>query len=851
MSISEIRREVESIEHVDDVTEVADGVLRVEESKMVLLVQGGERTREEDFQGISGEVKREVELVDHVFVTVEGTLLLVEGPVEDPSVSYVSGPSAAAGPQDIVEAIEDLSSGNLRRKSLDTRSPTDGGSDNTVGLLESVLRANLSRYYTPERVAELVARWVTGGGPRESVLNVACGSGRLLKTVVEEIEDPEHALGVDINETATTIARGRMGKSSVEDPDIWTEDFFDVRGRLSVDRQTTLSGTESPPPDRGFDCVVAHPPVGVPPSSNEDQVPSSGPFRRLEHGFVNGACKALAESGRGCFLLARSSVQDLEEKVLPESVRLVGLIDLPESLFPVTGPSPVLALVERSSRCDEMVLVKISSLDDTTDVLAAVHHPEVESDEVSAVRTQTDLSSTTVQTLLREPGAEPFLAGDLPQLEDVTEGVATGTTTGSNELFYFDRSEREESDIHDRFFTPVIDSTPDRGSVGDDDIGLFLFDLRDFVEEKEVDPRDVDSAVSALDGQYPSAAEYVDNRLRGVVRESPRGQITPRSVPMTNPDLVTSSITSDVTWHRVDVDAEEVLYHDKLQGISCGSGATERELRVILNNPLYRRLGERHFPVLEGDYVRVQIGPLCQLPVLTGQLSEEGIEELDELDPLDDSNPESAVFQKLVERVDGEYTSAVSAAYDALSPPNTLVGYNSDIDELKPGLSGDTAEGIDFELVNDDIPTGLNRMFRATELFGPRERLIDELHETYTDDLYRSFVSGVAPQFEGVLKDYIKEAGGEVEKRETDEGNLRYHYRYRGDWKLLRLKILIDDFFDGDLSDVMQGVREYRNRVAHGRSVEGWEGTADALLFALFVLSHRLLIDYRERHQLS
>jgi hypothetical protein len=58
--------------------------------------------------------------------------------------------------------------------------------------------------------------------------------------------------------------------------------------------------------------------------------------------------------------------------------------------------------------------------------------------------------------------------------------------------------------------------------------------------------------------------------------------------------------------------------------------------------------------------------------------------------------------------------------------------------------------------------------------------------------------------------------------------------------------MLLDDFFSGELLDVMQGVREQRNEIAHGRLLEDPELNADIILLSFFVFTYALLTEYNE-----
>jgi predicted RNA methylase len=800
-------------------------------------------------------IAEEFDAADYLLVSIEGAVLALEGTLADFEISYLPTYLGTIKRQDLSTAIDKLIQVRLKREQLPTDYLSANERNDVIALFEQVLTANLTTYYTPQPVAHIAANWVTSG-KRTSVIDAACGSGELLTTAIDAIGEPSHSIGIDQNGLACAITETRTRERDVSNCPIHAENFFAMFEEISTDAQQSLSQYIGPVEDPtsiprdGFDCVFAHPPEGRDDRRDEQYYDIDvEQFSRIEHRFVNTSCRLLADSGRGCFVLPPHSVRNLRERVLPDGVVLKRLVKLPESAFPIVGVEPILACVERASDDTELGLLNVSSFDGPDQICGAIHSTSAADtlDAVDAVSVQPDLPTTTIRTLLEAPGSAPFFTGDFPTLKDVTETIATGMTTGHNEGFYFNKSERAESNIQDRFFTPVIKSLPGEGAVTEEDIDHYLFDLREFVANHDLNERDVEEVRNALASIDPAAATYVEEVITPAIVEHGRlDSVLPCSIPLTNPDLVTGAITSAVTWHRVAVDADEVLYDTTVVGISCRE-APAADLLTLLNTPLYQRLNETQLPNFDADYVRVQIRPLRRLPILIEQFDNETLDQLQSLSPYESQESRETARTIILEGVDALYRSAVSKTYNAVSPLSTLSGYETQIEQLRAALDQVAEDGdIDAHLVDEEMISRLEETFRSAELFMSRERLVAELLTVYSEDRYWSFMGGTVSQFEGMLQDYVESTGGVVEPRKTENGKTRLEYRYRKDWKPLRLKILLDEFFSGDLLTVMQSVREQRNKIAHGRLLEEPEGNADIILLSFFVFTYALLNEYNE-----
>lgn len=857
MSISNFRQELREIEGVSRVAELADGLLLIDGPETLLVVYGEPQQAGHHSDDRLEVIEEEFDAADYLLISIEGAVLLLEGTINNFDVSYLPAYLGGVELEGVQSAVSSLITGTLERERLQMDYLSEDERYSVMELFEQVLAANLTTYYTPREVASLVSNWVTAGD-RTSVLDAACGSGELLTAAIDAIDEPTYSMGVDQNGLACAITETRIRERGITDWQIRTNNFFSILDEISTDPQRSLFKDSSlgeeghSLPEGGFDCVVAHPPAGRGVRDNDDRNPSNiRSYSRIEHQFVNAACQLLADSGRGCFVLPSHAVRNLRERVLPEGVVLKKLVKLPEMAFPIVGVEPVVACVERTQDESDIGILNVASFNNLDRICGAVHSTAAAetADNVVAVSVRSDISTTTLRTILDAPGAVPFFTGDLPTLEDVTERIATGVTTGHNRGFYFDEDQRAESEIDDKFFTPVIKSIPEESPITSEQIDCYLFDLREFVEENDLNARDFDEVLTALDPIDPEAAAHVEEMIAPAVRarQGSKG-VLPRSIPLTNPDLVTGAITSDVTWYRVEVNSDEVLYDTQVVGISCKDTPNPDTLQTLLNTPLYQRINKTQLPNLDADYVRVQIRPLRHLPIFIEQLREETLDRLNALSPYSSQESRETARTIILEGVDSSYRPAVSETYDAVSPLSTLSGYETQIEQLQAALDQVAEmEDLDTHLVDEEMTARLEETFRSAELFTSRERLVAELLAVYSEGRYWSFMGGTASQFEGMLQDYVESTGGQVDERETEEGNTRLEYRYRSaDWKPLRLKVLLDDFFSGELLEVMQSVREQRNEIAHGRLLEDPELNADIILLSFFVFTYALLTEYNE-----
>src|SRR5699024_1149823 len=123
-------------------------------------------------------------------------------------------------------------------------------------------------FYTPHQVSEVLAKLATisldQSDPKPSVYDFACGSGSLLLTVQEEINNKVLYFGQELNTTTYNLARMNLmmhgvpyDRMTLNNADTLEEDW---------PSKTDAQGIEHP---LNFDVVVANPPYSQPWDNND------------------------------------------------------------------------------------------------------------------------------------------------------------------------------------------------------------------------------------------------------------------------------------------------------------------------------------------------------------------------------------------------------------------------------------------------------------------------------------------------------------------------------------------------------------------------------------------------------
>ena len=850
MALRDLVAELRQLPSVTGVSTLSEGVIKVDGNHSAVVVHGlpVSPSEQTEIQSIEWQqLEYELQTTEFVIAPVEGTALVFEGGFHEFDISYVSTETGNIDSARLTTLIYNLYNGELRATpvSLDFLTADEQSSITTV--LQSIANANLGAYYTPKPVASLAVEWATADD-RESILDIGCGAGDLFSAAVETANDGTNAWAIDTNGIACALTAARTAQYGVEADHIRRQNAFELFE--PSESETRLNNTLTdflPAHDSGqYDCILSHPPVGsIHRLTGENQ--DSLPHRRIEHNFIATGCQLLAPGGRGCFIIPGRSIRHIRDQVLPNDVSITRIVSVPDTEFTTMGNEPTILCVERGVTDAAIGVVKISSFDEPDRALGAMFAPEsAESVEsVDAALVDADVNTTVLQTVRKAPGAAPFFEGQFPTLEEVTNQIVIGMTTGDNQTFYFDVEERAASAISEQFFTPVIKTLPEKNSViTKDQVSHYLFDLREFVDSNNLDPYDRTAVADALSSVDSAAAEYVATEIHDE-RQTTRG-VLPRSCSAENPDLVAHEVTRDLMWYRVDPELRPVLFSNNLRGIVCNDEIAPERLQTILNSPLYQLLNDSRFPRLERDTeaIRIQVRTLRRLPICLADLSDRAAAQLERLYPYDSPEQRESARSVIIGAVADEHRLAVAATYDAVSPLRTVRGYEAEIEQLRQILTEDLdRDPGTVELVDDSMIQKLEETYQSVELFKTRTRPITELMDVFGEQRYWSFLGGVAAQFEGVLQDYIEEHIGPVEYRQpADKDSKQWMYQPQdGKWKPLRLKILFDEVFSGNLQEVMQLVRERRNEIAHGRLLSDEEANAEALFLAFYIFTYAVL----------
>ncbi|GAA1785749.1 N-6 DNA methylase [Actinomadura chokoriensis] len=181
---------------------------------------------------------------------------------------------------------------------------------------------------TPDVLADLMAALATTGGPRvRSVLDPACGSGRLLAAVAAALEPGADVHGQEYRPVTASQARARLAETAPQ---------------VSVDVRTGDSLRDDAFPGLHADAVVCNPPYGDREWGHEDLALDTRwaygvpPRSEPELAWAQHALAHLAEGGHAVLLLppataSRSSGRRIRANLLRQGA-LCGIIALPAGL---------------------------------------------------------------------------------------------------------------------------------------------------------------------------------------------------------------------------------------------------------------------------------------------------------------------------------------------------------------------------------------------------------------------------------------------------------------------------------------------------------------------------------------
>jgi hypothetical protein len=472
---------------------------------------------------------------------------------------------------------------------------------------------------------------------------------------------------------------------------------------------------------------------------------------------------------------------------------------------------------------------------------------------------------------LEAPDAVPFLFSEsFDELGSVAQ-ARTGLTTGANEFFYFEDTEKDESDIPDSLFTPVLRKlSPDSQRVTKQDITWYLLDLRDIIEKARVglsSPSFGEFLDWLEENGYPSLVDHIgESRHQIRFNRDDLEALIPRSFTdrVRNPDLVAQGIFSrerpeQPAWWLVDID-DEVVFDKSVVGIHCPEETPPLALSSLLNTPLYRRLQKDSMALLHSDpnYAQFRIGELECLPIIGSCLNETFAQQMASLLPAESATEEIIIQNRIIEVCSRAERPAVHAALEAFSQHGlTWFLSGEELETLRERIEENTdPEEFLVTQFGDGLLADVQHTLSQADLFTDRREVLLDLVELFDQDRYQTFLIGLASQFEGVLVDYVEETGGRIESEiredeqdgDTTEYEVLVFYRPgREEPKKKDLKRLFDEFFEGAyLTFLQETVRERRNELAHGTLVDEPEQTAVLFLITFFGMTNNILHRYNQ-----
>ena len=221
-------------------------------------------------------------------------------------------------------------------------------------------------FYTPHQVSEVLAKLATisldQSDPKPSVYDFACGSGSLLLTVQEEINNKVLYFGQELNTTTYNLARMNLmmhgvpyDRMTLNNADTLEEDW---------PSKTDAQGIEHP---LNFDVVVANPPYSQPWDNNDRKLKDPrfkdyglAPKTKADYAFLLHGLYHLDQSGTMAIVLPhgvlfRGAKEGKIRETLLKKNQIDAIIGLPAGLFYSTG-IPTVVLVLKKNKTNRNVL---------------------------------------------------------------------------------------------------------------------------------------------------------------------------------------------------------------------------------------------------------------------------------------------------------------------------------------------------------------------------------------------------------------------------------------------------------------------------------------------------------------
>lgn len=826
-----ISEEVEDLPAVE-IVEMRDGGLVVETNSQAFHIF--------DSGGPHGQIETTPEAVDRVLVAVQNGFLEFQG--ED-ILQYELGEDHEYG-----ELLRQVLTGEAVHTKLESEEAS-----------ETLSEAGYVHGYTPQAIAEILTGWAITSED-DSVLDIATGSGTLLKQAATELNTESLLTGVEIHPLIAKLAKSRA--RDIDNAEIINQDFFDWRTpeqlKLGADNQEDHS-TEK------YDAVVGNPPIAsfLPPEQREkisEWIEGRRPS--LAAAFVAKAVPHLKDGGRGAFVLPKKALKDGLLVQLTKSCSIHRIVELPLGPFADAHSIELVVLTlakeERDPQIKETGIGRFNQMElpdnarglfqQPLDAILENRYNPYDAELVKA--SHADLEGRNVLRILSNPSiydiimSEGFTKlGDLSGVE-----IGSGVSTGNNDFFYFDPSEKEESDIDERFFHPVIKNPPgDIRSISEEEIDLYLLDLNRYVDELRSDSGEV-TEQRVLEGlESDGYTELVEHIESNPLRHRGNGlSFTPNYLgKLQNPDLIIPKFFDEPVCYTVELD--DVVFDSTVIGVQVDGEHRRDALARLLNTPLYREFFQTYAESMDLNWYRINITQLKEIPVIERALSEDTFERLEPFFPPEDDNDLVNLNHLLIESFETEEEKQALRRYLASRDNFAWSWFLTlpEFEEFQELLESDREQAHEFvvDRFDQNLLDQARQTFRHVEFFEDRRELLDDLLMEFEEGHYRGFLAGIVLQFEGVLADLVEEAGGDIIE-EDGKTEFKMPGKNRSQ-KRKNLDNLISQFFDGVFSEYLhETVRQRRNKIAHGDVIEDSRTLSIHFFVSFYALCNACLNEY-------
>lgn len=725
--------------------------------------------------------------------------------------------------------------------------------------LQRLADAGYIHGHIPDSLAELIAGWALSS-PDDSVLDIATGSGTLLQHAAEETEDT-NLVGIEIHPFIADLARGRLG--GISNAEIINIDFFDWN---SPGQQELETGDEDGANPEKFDVVIGNPPAGhlhtIAPNKQDEireRYPEAG--RSAGAAFVAKAVTHLKEGGRGAFLLPKSVFREDLLEHLTKSCSIHRIIEIPVSTFNDTHSVEMVVLTlikeKRDPELRETGIGRFNRLELPDNARGLFEQPlnEILQNRYNSYNAEivkashADLEGRNVLKILSDPPIYDIITSDeFTRLGDVPGiTIGSGVQSGDNNFFYFDPDKKDESEIEDRFFRPLIKNpSNETRTITEDEIDLHILDLQPYVdglEEEGIEITEANVIERLQEEGHEELIEYIEGKYE---KRNNRGlKFLPRyRGKIQNPNLVINQMFDEPQCYTVEVD--DALLDSAMIGIETEDRQTRDSLARLLNTPLYKEFIQTFSNSMGLDWYRLNIGQLRDIPTIEDALTQDMFDRMNPFFPPKDDNDLTRLNQLLIESC-GSSSEKQSLRRYLASRDNYAWSWFltlPEFEEFQQLLDSNRDEARQFVLnrFDQELLDQARSTFDNIGFFDKRRELLNDLLMEFEEGHYRGFLAGIVLQFEGILADLVTESGGKIIE---ENGNIVFKMPTERGTQRKNLSTLISHFFDGAFSTFLdETIRQRRNQIAHGGVIEDDRELAIHFFISFYALCNASLNEY-------